>query len=94
MLIVLMPLLFSLANLFLRLFYESTSAGNSILEDVVKRPALSITMLLGIGAGVSAFITGFIAIIKKKERTALVIGSTLLGALVILFLVAEVAFPY
>lgn len=81
---------FSLADT----LYESVSAGGTILADIVSRPALALSMLAGFGAGISAFVTGLISIIKYGERRALVFVSTVVGAAVILFLIAEFIFPH
>ncbi|MBN2015700.1 hypothetical protein JW766_02610 [Candidatus Dojkabacteria bacterium] len=93
-LIVAMPLLFFLARIFMNIFYESVSSGDTILEDISKRPALALTMLVGMASGVSALIVGLIAIIKNKERSFLVYVSTVIGALFTLFLMGEIAFPH
>ncbi|MBN2100442.1 hypothetical protein JW710_00910 [Candidatus Dojkabacteria bacterium] len=93
-LIIAMPFLFLLGRFFIDLFYESVSSGDTILEDIAKRPALGLSMLAGMGSGVSAFVTGLIAIIKQKERALLVFVSTVLGALVVLFLIAEIVYPH
>jgi len=74
--------------------YASVSAGGTILADIISRPALAISMLVGFGAGISAFVTGLISIIKQKERAVLVYGSTLIGAALTLFLIAEFLFPH
>ena len=64
------------------------------MEDIVKRPALSLTMLAGMLVGILAFITGLIAIIKQKERAPLVFVATIIGALLIAFLIGEILFPH
>ena len=74
--------------------YESVPAGGTILADIVSRPALAISMLVGFGAGISALVTGLISIIKQKERALLVYLSTLVGAGLTLFLIAEFLFPH
>jgi hypothetical protein len=51
-------------------------------------------MLAGMGAGISAFITGLLAIIRHKERAVLVVISTVIGVLLILFLILEITFPH
>jgi hypothetical protein len=51
-------------------------------------------MLAGMAAGIGSFITGLLAILKGKEKTLLVYLSTILGGLLILYLIAEVAFPH
>jgi hypothetical protein len=93
-LIIAMPLLFLIGMSFTDSLYESVPAGGTILADIVSRPALAITMLVGMAAGVSAFITGLITIIKQKERTLLVYVSTIVGAALTLFLIAEIIFPH
>jgi len=74
--------------------YESVPAGGTILKDIISRPALAISMLVGFGAGISALVTGLISIIKQKERALLVYLSTLVGAGLTLFLIAEFLFPH
>ncbi len=69
--------------------YESVPAGGTILEDIVSRPALAISMLVGFGSGFSALVTGLISIIKQKERAFLVYVSTLVGATFTLYIIAE-----
>jgi Na+/melibiose symporter-like transporter len=93
-LIVAMPILFFVGASFTNSLYESVPAGNTILEDITKRPALALTMLAGMVSGISAFITGLTAIIKKKERAPLVYISTIVGALLLLFLIGEILFPH
>jgi len=93
-LIAAMPVLFFIGMSFTNLLYESVPAGNSILEDIAGRPALAITMLAGNVSGISAFITGLIAIIRQKERALLVFVATVIGALLILFLIGEILFPH
>jgi hypothetical protein len=64
------------------------------LADIAARPALALTMLAGMVAGISAFIIGLLAIIKQKETALLVYVSTLIGALLTLFLAGEIVFPH
>jgi hypothetical protein len=45
------------------------------------RPALALTMLAGMVTGISAFITGLLAIVRQKENAILVYISTTIGAL-------------
>lgn len=94
MLIIAMPILFAIGSSFRDTLYESVSSGDTILEDISKRPALALTMLAGMASGVSAFVTGLIAILKQKERTVLVYVSTVISALLILFLFGEIVFPH
>jgi len=74
--------------------YESIPAGDTIYADIISRPALAISMLVGFGAGISAFVTGLISIIKQKERALFVFGSTLIGAALTLYLICEFLFPH
>jgi hypothetical protein len=93
-LIIAMPLLFVIGMSFTNSLYESVPAGGTILRDIVSRPALAITMLAGMASGISAFITGLIAIFKQKERTILVYAATIVGAALTLFLIGEFLFPH
>lgn len=94
MFIIAMPMLFFIGSTLTDTLYEPVSSGRTIAEDIIKRPALALTMLAGMGAGVGAFILGFISILKKKERAFLVYISTLMGMLLTLFLMAEIVFPH
>lgn len=93
-LVVLMPILLFIGSSFSDSLYKSVSAGGTILADIGARPLLALTMLAGMAAGVSAFITGLLAIFKKKERAILVYAATVIGGLLVLYLIAEVAFPH
>jgi hypothetical protein len=93
-LIVAMPLLFTIGMSFTHSLYESVPAGGTILRDIAVRPALALTMLAGMAAGVSAFVTGLLSILRQKDHALLVYVSSLIGALLMLFLIAEVAFPH
>jgi hypothetical protein len=92
-LIIAMFTLFIVGMSFVRM-YESVPAGDTILADVVGRPGVALSMLAGFGSGIAAFVTGFLAIIRNKERAFLVFVSTIIGALLILFLAAEIAFQH
>lgn len=54
-------------------------------------PVLIIPMAL---SGIAAFISGMIAIIREKERSAFVIVAVLIGLAVIFFLSGELLFPH
>ena len=64
------------------------------MKDIAVRPALALTMLAGMASGISAFIIGLIAIIRQKERALLVYGATLIGALLVIFLLGEFLSPH
>jgi hypothetical protein len=51
-------------------------------------------MLSGMAAGVSAFFSGILAIIRQKDDAILVYNSTIIGAVLLIFLIAEVLFPH
>ena len=93
-LILAMFVLFFIGMSLTNTLYESVPAGGTILADIGARPVLALSMLAGFGAGISAFVTGLIAIIRQKERTILVFVSTLVGAALLLFLIAEIIFPH
>lgn len=93
-LIFVMPILFFIGMSLVDTLYQSVPSGDTILEDTMQRPALALTMLGGMASGVLACITGFIAIIKEKERALLVYVSTTIGMLLLLFLIAEFLFPH
>jgi hypothetical protein len=92
-LIIAMPLLFIIGTSFTNSLYKSVPSGDTILADIASRPALALVMLAGMAAGISAFITGLLAIIKK-ERALLVFVSGVIGALLLLFLAGEILFPH
>jgi hypothetical protein len=93
-LIVAMPILFIIGTSFTDTLYRSVPAGRTILADIAARPALALTMLAGMAAGISAFVTGLLATIRQKEDGVLVYASTALGALFVLYLAAEIVFPH
>jgi hypothetical protein len=93
-LIVAMPVLLMVGASFRDSLYPSVAAGNSIPEDIAARPALALTMLAGMAAGVSAFVTGLLALVGHKDRALLAWASTIIGALFTLFLAAEALSPY
>jgi len=93
-LIVVMPILFLLGTWSMNTFYPSVESGDTLFKDILARPALALSMLAGLTAGVLACITGFAATLRQKERTLLVYLSTVLGTLVFLFILGEIFFPH
>ena len=93
-LIIAMPLLFIIGTSFTNTLYKSTPAGDTILADIVARPALALSMLAGMVSGILAFITGLLAIIRQKENAVLVYISSSIGALLMFFLAGEILFPH
>ncbi|MBG0788580.1 MAG: hypothetical protein H0S79_26120 [Anaerolineaceae bacterium] len=86
--------LFYLGSSLADTLYEGVSSGNTLFQDIAKRPFLASSMLTGFGAGIAAFVTGLVGILKQKERALLVYGSTIIGAALIVFLILEIAFPH
>jgi hypothetical protein len=84
-----MVLLFFVGSSLAASLYHSVPAGETIFKDIINRPVLALSMFSGFSAGVAAFITGLISIIKHQQRGVLVLISTLIGAAVTLFLVGE-----
>lgn len=93
-LIVLMPVLFLSGSLLSTGLYANVPAGNSVLEDLALRPLLAVSMLLALVSGFAAFGTGFFAIARKKEDSGLVYAATIVGALLIIFLIGELVFSH
>ena len=93
-LIAAMPILFVIGSSFSRSLYERVPAGRTILADISSRPFLALTMLAGMAAGISGFISGLLALVKQKENALLVYISTVIGGLLTLFLIGELAFPH
>ena len=93
-LIVAMPILFVIGSSFSDSIYDSVPAGQTLLADIGARPLLALTMLAGMLTGILAFVVGIWGIIKRVEVALLVYASTTIGALLILYLVAELAFPH
>jgi len=93
-LIIGMPILFFVGSLLRDLLYEAVPAGDTILEDIVERPALALTMLSGMTFGALSFITGIISVARRKECALLVYVATIIGGLLILFLLGEIFLPH
>jgi hypothetical protein len=77
-----------------RNYYTNISAGKTIVEDIFLRPVVTFPMLTGFLSGIIAFFTGVISIIKRKERSLLVFVATIIGLLLILFLLGEIFSPH
>ena len=93
-LIIAMPILFAIGSAMTNTLYGGVSSGDTILADIATRPALALTMLSGMVAGVAALITGLLAILREKDHALLVYVATLFGALESLFLLGEFLFPH
>ena len=93
-LIIAMPILFFIGSALTDTLYSGIPSGDTILADIAARPALALTMLAGMAAGVSALLTGLLAILRQKDHALLVYVATLFGALETLFLIAEILYPH
>ena len=92
-LVAMVPVLFYLGMSFVS-FYEFIPAGKTIPRDIVARPGVALPMLAGFAAGITAFFCGINGILKKKDHSLLVFISTVLGFLVLLWVLAEIVFPH
>ena len=92
-LILAMFILFIIGLSLPNILYESAPSSNTFLDDIVNRPLLALSMLAGVSAGISALITGLVALLKRKERAILVYGSTMVGGAVTLFVISMFLFP-
>src|SRR3989344_7112161 len=63
-------------------------------ETFFDNPVASIPMLGAGAAGITAFLTGIISIIKHKERSVLVFVVTAIGLLVLWFVLGEILYPH
>lgn len=93
-LIILMPILFFIGASFANTLYASVPSGDSIIQDIAARPALALTMLAGMAAGILAFALGIVAVAAKRERSLFVYISTLIGMLLTIFLLGELISPH
>jgi hypothetical protein len=91
---IVMPCLFVIGASFTNSLYSAVPAGDTIAADIAARPALALTMLAGMGAGIVALVAGLVALIRQKERAVLVFISSSIGALLVLFLAGELLFPH
>jgi len=80
--------------LFLLIFYVLVATGQRGGDTFFSNLTLTIPILLAGACGIAAFITGLIAIIKYRERSALTYAAVVIGALVTLWTAAEIIFPH
>ncbi|MBU0597916.1 hypothetical protein KKF61_02875 [Patescibacteria group bacterium] len=79
---------------FLALFYVIVATGQRGGEGFFDNLYLTISILLAGVCGVASFVAGLIAIIKQRERAVLVYLAVIIGALVTLWIAAEIFFPH
>ena len=75
----------------LALLAKSGQEGGETFSDNL---LLAVPGLLSGVSGVAAFFTGVAAILRRKERSPLVFLATLIGLLVLLFVLGEVSSPH
>lgn len=80
--------------LLLGLFYILVASGQRGGATFFSNPVLAFTGLGMAAAGISAFFTGVVGIIKEKERSVLAFLSTIMGLFILLFVLAEILFPH
>jgi len=90
----LMAILFLVGMNFVSLLYAGIPAGKNITDDIAARPVLALSMLSGMAAGVLAFLTGLLAIIRQKERSVLVYLSTISGLISLTLMIGGVVSPH
>ena len=93
-LIIAMFFLFFLGTSLATTLYRDIPSGSTLLIDISARPVLGLAMLSGMLAGILALFTGLSAILKQKDRAFSVFASTFIGALLLIFLLAELLFPH
>jgi hypothetical protein len=81
---------FIIGRLFYLKVYPSILSGRTIVEDILLRPGLVLSMLSGFLMGIVAFITGISSFLKKKEKSVLVLAAIIISGLLILMLVGEI----
>ncbi len=91
-LIVAMFVLFVIGSMSINL-YQNIPEGSGLISDIPSRPVLALSMLTGMLSGLVSMIFGLMAIVKEKEQSLLVYLSTLIGMLLALFVLGDIAFP-
>ena len=80
--------------LLLSLFFLLVNLGERGGATFFSNLKLTIPMLAAGTSAITSFVTGVISIIKKKERSILVILASILGFLVLLYIIAEFSSPH
>jgi hypothetical protein len=78
----------------LALFELLVASGQRGGETFFSNLILTIPMLIAAISGISAFATGLIGVIMSRERSIAVYLATLIGLLVLLFVLGEIIFPH
>ncbi len=80
--------------IFLGMFYLTILLGERGGQTFFSNLKLTIPMLIATASAISSFFIGIIAILKNKEYSILVILSTIIGFLVLVFTILEFSFPH
>jgi len=88
--IMLVAAFFVLLGIFFMLVSMGERGGNTYFSNLKLTIPFTIAWLSAIGS----FFSGIISIIKNKERSVFVFLSSLIGFLVLLFILAEFLFPH
>jgi hypothetical protein len=80
--------------LFFALLWLLAASGQRGGDTFSSNLALAVPGLLAAICGIAAFFTGIIAIIKSKERSALVFLAVIIGLFVLFFCLGEILSPH
>ena len=68
--------------------------SDSQKEQTIFNNPIGISMLVAAASGILSFFTGITSIIWKRERSILVFLSTLIGLLILWFMIGEILVPH
>lgn len=78
----------------LLLFFILVATGQRGGDTFFSNPVLTIPILTAGAFGVAAFVVGILAIVKQKDHAVLVYLSIVIGAVVTIFIFAELLLPH
>ena len=81
-------------GVFMGIFQALVASGQRGGETFFSNPLLSAAILPAGAAGIAAFITGVVSIIRDKERTVSVYIAVTIGLGVVVFALCEVIYPH
>jgi len=79
---------------FLGLFYTLIASGQRGGETFFSNPWLAVTILTAAGSAMAGGVVAGIAIFRKRERSFFSFVALLLGILVAVFMIGEIAIPH
>ena len=85
-------LIISLVSFFLLATATVTLGHQTGGDTITANNYIAFPMLIAMGSGIAAFITGLIGILKYKERSVLVLLSTFVGFDVLFFVLGSLLF--